>query len=292
MSSKIFYIDFDTGKLVNEQGEIYRSQPTISYKAFPTWELHFISTAENLPVTVDVSAATAWHAAIDTDFNAETQPMVRTLPEDIDITQATSGIISVPLDSNTETFFNKVNDKQSVNAFFEVRGMDDQAKVIYDYKFRISALGAVDPQGGEPLPVVSGGITAAEVTAMMAGVDEGLEDLSGELSSKQDLITSEAKLGYDLISGTPSIPTKTSDLTNDSGFITSDALSSKQDLISSEAKLGYDLISGAPTVNNTEIVFTQGGTYKGSITLNQSTSATIDFDAGGGGGGRRRCNQS
>ena len=39
-----------------------------------------------------------------------------------------------------------------------------------------------------------------------------------------------------------------------------------------------------PTVNNPTIYFTQGGISKGSITLNQSGSATIAFDGGGGGG--------
>ena len=39
-----------------------------------------------------------------------------------------------------------------------------------------------------------------------------------------------------------------------------------------------------PTVNNPTITFTQGGVTKGRITLNQSSSQTIAFDAGGGGG--------
>ena len=42
--------------------------------------------------------------------------------------------------------------------------------------------------------------------------------------------------------------------------------------------------SAIPTVNNPTITFTQGGTTKGTITLNQSTNQTIAFDAGGGGG--------
>jgi hypothetical protein len=37
-----------------------------------------------------------------------------------------------------------------------------------------------------------------------------------------------------------------------------------------------------PTVNNPTITFTQGGTTKGTITLNQSSNQTIAFDAGGG----------
>lgn len=41
-----------------------------------------------------------------------------------------------------------------------------------------------------------------------------------------------------------------------------------------------------PTVNNPTITFTQGGTTKGTITLNQSGDQTIEFDAGSGGGGK------
>lgn len=58
------------------------------------------------------------------------------------------------------------------------------------------------------------------------------------------------------------IPTKTSELINDSNFAT---------------------VSQIPTVNNPTITFTQGGTTKGTITLNQSSNQTINFDAGGGG---------
>lgn len=41
------------------------------------------------------------------------------------------------------------------------------------------------------------------------------------LSTKQDLIDASNKLDYALLSGTPTIPTKTSDLTNDSNYATS-----------------------------------------------------------------------
>lgn len=42
--------------------------------------------------------------------------------------------------------------------------------------------------------------------------------------------------------------------------------------------------SDIPTVNNPTITITQGGVTKGSFSLNQSSNATIDVDAGGGGG--------
>ena len=42
-------------------------------------------------------------------------------------------------------------------------------------------------------------------------------------------------------------------------------------------------VSDIPSVNNPAITFKQGGTTKGTITLNQSSAQTITFDAGGGG---------
>ena len=42
-----------------------------------------------------------------------------------------------------------------------------------------------------------------------------------------------------------------------------------------------------PTVNDATITITQGGTTKGSFTLNQSSNATISLDAGGSGGNTR-----
>lgn len=44
------------------------------------------------------------------------------------------------------------------------------------------------------------------------------------------------------------------------------------------------LLPTVPTVNNPTITFTQGGTTKGTITLNQANNDTIALDAGGGGG--------
>ena len=89
-----------------------------------------------------------------------------------------------------------------------------------------------------------------------------------------------------------SVPTATSDLTNDSGFITG---INSSDVINA---LGYtpgtSNFSGSytdltdkptiPTVNDPTITFTQGGVTKGTITLNQSSNQTIALDAGGSSG--------
>ena len=68
----------------------------------------------------------------------------------------------------------------------------------------------------------------------------------------------------------PEIPTDVSQLYNDAGYATETWVQNQ----------GYITNSAIPTVNNPTITFTQGGTTKGTITLNQSGDQTIEFDAG------------
>jgi hypothetical protein len=85
------------------------------------------------------------------------------------------------------------------------------------------------------------------------------------------------------------VPTKTSDITNDSGFITSSALAPyalSADLATVATTGDYDDLSNKPaipTVGNGTITITQGGISKGTFTTNQSGNTTIALDAGGGG---------
>lgn len=79
------------------------------------------------------------------------------------------------------------------------------------------------------------------------------------------------------------------DASNPNGFITGISSSDVTTALgytpyNSTNPAGYITSSALPTVNNSTITFTQGGVTKGSFTLNQSTGATIDFDAGGAGG--------
>lgn len=86
------------------------------------------------------------------------------------------------------------------------------------------------------------------------------------------------------------IPTMTSQLINNSGYITGITLSDVETALgyvpyNSSNPNGYITSADLPTVNNPTITFTQGGVTKGTITLNQSSNQTIALDAGGIGGG-------
>lgn len=88
--------------------------------------------------------------------------------------------------------------------------------------------------------------------------NEVIDKVNEIIENKQDAITSSNKLSASLIS----------DLANVATSGSYDDLSDKPTI---------------PTVNNPTITFTQGGTTKGTITLNQASNQTIAFDAGGSG---------
>ena len=74
------------------------------------------------------------------------------------------------------------------------------------------------------------------------------------------------------------------DITNN--VISVDGVTTSEVTLATVATTGaYSDLTGIPTiptVNNSTITFTQGGTTKGTITLNQSSDQTIVLDAGGG----------
>ncbi len=122
-------------------------------------------------------------------------------------------------------------------------------------------------------------------------VSEIQRDLNTHTSNTDIHVTAADKARWDAGSGSdfsgsyndltdkPTIPTKTSDLTNDSNFVVGSTLATVATTGS------YNDLTDKPTistVNDATITITQGGTTKGTFTLNQSSNATIDIDAGGG----------
>lgn len=103
-------------------------------------------------------------------------------------------------------------------------------------------------------------------------------EIDALLTNKQDKITTSNKLAYNLLSGTPTIPTTTGELTNNSGFINQreldNALDSKQDTLVS----GVDIktINGETLLGSGNITIQGGG--GGSIaccSANSNNSGTV-----------------
>ena len=155
---------------VDENNTRIAAKPVIHYGACPTWDLHFFSgDPGETPEAVDLSDIVAWRAAVDSDWNSSTEPMCRTLDEDIDASQAEDGIISVPVNANTQSYLTVVNGKQSVGAWFELRGFDDQGNVTLVVLLNITCSNSIDPDGGaEPEPVDNDTATMTWVKAEIA----------------------------------------------------------------------------------------------------------------------------
>ena len=155
---------------VDENNTRIAAKPIIHYGACPTWELHFFSgDPGETPEVVDLSDIVSWRAAVDSDWNSSTEPMCRTLDADIDASQAADGIIAVPVNANTQRYQTVVSGKQSVGAWFELRGFDDQGNVTLVVLLNITCSNSIDPDGGaEPEPVDNDTATMTWVKAEIA----------------------------------------------------------------------------------------------------------------------------
>ena len=77
------------------------------------------------------------------------------------------------------------------------------------------------------------------------------------------------------------IPTKTSQLQNDSGFVTSASVPTKTSQLQNDS--GFITSSSLPTVNNGTLTIQQDGTTVGTFTANQAGNTTVNLTSGGGG---------
>lgn len=91
------------------------------------------------------------------------------------------------------------------------------------------------------------------------------------LDHLQPKIDADHKLSYTMLSGTPTIPSKTSDLNNDSGFLTShQSLDHLQPKIDANNKLSYEFLSGKPTLSISNGTITIGENSITPLTEHQS----------------------
>ena len=104
------------------------------------------------------------------------------------------------------------------------------------------------------------------------------------IASAGDIPTKTSQLQND--SGfitSASVPTKTSQLQNDSGFVTSASVPTKTSQLQNDS--GFITSASVPTVNNGTLTIQQDGVTVGTFTANQSGNTTVNVTGGGGGSG-------
>jgi hypothetical protein len=172
------------GRRVTAAATISREQIRLGYQSSPTWDIKFVSVDmdEGTVTDLDVSDAVAWKAAVDDDFDHDSDPMCRTLNVDIDSSLAADGIISPRLDAATATFLAAVGESETIRAWFELQGLDGAGAVIYEARFEVVATNALDPSGGTPPDPVGDYYTKTETDVLLTAyqpLDAGLTSIAG-----------------------------------------------------------------------------------------------------------------
>ena len=110
-------------------------------------------------------------------------------------------------------------------------------------------LGNVDNTSDKNKPISDATQTA--LTHLQETIDEQISTINAAIENKQDKITETNKLSYNLLKDTPTIPTKTSELENDSGYVTETQLNTKQDKLTATQLEATN--SGANSTNIAQI---------------------------------------
>ena len=171
---KIFY-DRERQQRVTAEGAQAMNAVQLRFKEQPVWVIQ-IRDGET---PVDLSRVTAWRAAVDRDYASVTAPMCRSLGDAITANPA-DGTVSVRLNTNTREFLSVIDGKTNgVTCYFELWGLDEQAVPAIYLSFRVTALGVVDPDGGDlPEEVDNGLCSIAEINAIAGGLYPLLRRLS------------------------------------------------------------------------------------------------------------------
>ena len=263
----IYYINVNKKRIVGRNNQISTRPLNLEYNTIEHLEFQFITDNNQI---VELGNLSGLALAIGLKQNKPSYDLLA-LSRDYTIED---NILKFNLNCYTVNWLREVN-KNNTEAYIEISQESLEAKQVmlrdYCYVWPRTLIDGLTPEEIQSNNYYTKIETDQAIQAAISGivppsgdyateeyVDNAVSGLASQeyvdtgLEGKQSLINDENKLAYDLLSGTPTIPTKTSDLTNDSEFVTltdvEDAISGKQDIIDAENKLDYGLVSGTPTV--------------------------------------------
>ena len=144
--------------------------PLICFKQQPEWTLNLLN---DNGVPFDLTGIESFRAAVDVDFTHTTAPVIRSLDQDIDHSQKSRGILKISLNANTVNFQQAVDGALNKKAYFELWGLDQNAKTKLYVMFEIRLSSVIDPDGGElPEEVPSDYMTTTRAQAILRAADE------------------------------------------------------------------------------------------------------------------------
>lgn len=281
----LYYVNINKKRVVGRNNQQSTRPITLEYDVTEVIDFQFIDDNNQIqPLSPQTAGLTL---AIGLKQNMPSYDLLA-LSRDYTIED---NILKFDVNCYTTNWLKKIN-KPNTEVFIEISQQSLESKKVWmrDYCYvwpRVYTAG-LEPEeiqskdywtASETQEYVDNAIEEATSGIVISGyVTE--EQFEEGLATKQNVIDADNKLDYELLSGTPTIPTKTSDLENDSDFITEDALSGyatetaltghtsdttihvtaedkaawsgKQDAITVDNKLDYALLSGTPEVPTVE----------------------------------------
>lgn len=238
---KTYCYNVEDGEFMNAAGEkLPRCVPELNYQEHAVWKF-FLRDRENR--VCDISAVTAWSAAVDNDFRAGTPPMCRTLSPGI-AADAAAGSVSVTLDAATAEFLEAVDGSRSRNADFELCGFDAEGRRIVYLSFAIAARMILDPDPETPVGVPETLATKSFVSSLL---------VSGAASALSEVV-SGALADYPVSSGAETIASGAaanvvSDALVSGGYVTSSGASTIASDVVSRAVVSGGYIDSSTAKN-------------------------------------------
>ena len=223
----IYYINVNKKRIVGRNNQISTRPLNLEYDVTEVIDFQFIDDNNQLqPLSPNTPGLTL---AIGLKQNMPSYDLLA-LSHDYEIVNGQT--LRFTVNTYTVNWLKKIN-KPNTEVFIEISQQSLENKKVWmrDYCY---VWPRVYTAGLEPAEIESNDYyTKTETDEAIENAIEGIgisgyvttQEFEDGLSTKQNVIDDENKLAYELLSGTPSIPTKTSDLENDSDFITTDALS-------------------------------------------------------------------
>lgn len=161
------YYDLTRQCRVDISGTRTTAKPKIRFREQPEWKIHFVDERN---AAVGMGHVASWRAAVDRDFSSSTAPMCRTLDSSIDKSGAALGIVTVPINANTSSAKAAIDGQRSINAYFELWGLDASGNPAVYLEIDVAFEGVVDPDLGDPpAEIVSGLASKSEIAAIVNG---------------------------------------------------------------------------------------------------------------------------
>ena len=216
----IYYVNAESKRCVTRNNGISVKPISLEYDITEELQFQFLNNNNQI---IDISGLSGLSLAIGLHLNKNSYDLLA-LSNDFTIQDNT---LSFTINTYTQNWLKDIQ-KPNTEAYIEISQQSLNAKKVllrtYCYVYPRVYVAGLSPQEIDSNDYYTKSEVDELISSIVISGYATEEYVNNAVATKQDIIDADNKLSYALVSGAPTIPTKTSDLTNDSGFITDSAL--------------------------------------------------------------------